>query len=95
MACVGSLVGATMEVDMPTLHRTDYEVQALAEGAIVLYLYDLHFESEVEQSSLNPNIATQVPADHEPPPPLLKSQEHRINLMLVLEIRDRNRSIPP
>jgi hypothetical protein len=54
---VGSLVGATMEVDMSTLHRPDYlrvriatrdvsKIPAVAEGAILPYLYDLYYERE-------------------------------------------------
>jgi hypothetical protein len=57
MTYVGSLVGATAEVDKSTLHRTDYvrvkiasrdisKVPAIAEGAILPYLYDFSYERE-------------------------------------------------
>jgi hypothetical protein len=59
MAYVGSLVGATAEVDKSTLGRTDYvrikiaardmsKVRKRAEGAIIPYLYDFLYEKEVE-----------------------------------------------
>jgi hypothetical protein len=52
---VGSLVGATSEVDESTLNRTDYvrikiaardiaKVHAKAEGAILPFLYDFFYE---------------------------------------------------
>jgi hypothetical protein len=58
LAYVGSLVGATSEVDKSTLSRTDYvrmkittmdvfKVLASVEGAISRYLYDLFYEREV------------------------------------------------
>jgi hypothetical protein len=62
-AYVGSLVGATMEVDMTTFHRVDYvrikiaardasKVPARAEGAILPFLY----EREVEGGASNPCV---------------------------------------
>jgi hypothetical protein len=58
LAYVGSLVGATVEVDKSTLNRTDYvrmkiiardvsKVLASVEGAISQYLYDFFYEREV------------------------------------------------
>jgi hypothetical protein len=58
-AFVGSLVGATMEVDMSTLQRPDFvrikiaardvsKVPARVEGAILPYLFDFFFEREME-----------------------------------------------
>jgi hypothetical protein len=62
MAYVGSLVGATAEVDKSTLGRTDYvrikiaardisKVPERAEGAIIPYLYDFLYEREVEMGT--------------------------------------------
>jgi hypothetical protein len=59
MAFVGSLVGATVDVDETTLNRIDYvsikiaandicKVPAMAEGAILPYLYDFYYEREVK-----------------------------------------------
>jgi hypothetical protein len=59
MTYVGSLVGATAEVDKSTLHRTNYvrvkiasrdisKVPAIVEGAILPYLYDFSYERERE-----------------------------------------------
>jgi hypothetical protein len=56
--CAGSLVGATMDVDEGTLSRTDYvrvkivvkdetKIPAVAEGAIIPFLYDFLYEREV------------------------------------------------
>lgn len=58
LAYVGSLVGATVEVDEKSLARTDYvrvkiacrdvsKVPPTAEGAIIPYMYDFGFEREV------------------------------------------------
>jgi hypothetical protein len=58
MASVGSLVGATTEVDKSTLVRTDYvkikiaardssKLPERAEGAIIPYLYDFLYEREM------------------------------------------------
>jgi hypothetical protein len=59
LAYVGSLVGATIEVDQSSLHGTDYvrmkitardvsKIPAVAEGAILPFMYDFYFEREVE-----------------------------------------------
>jgi hypothetical protein len=59
LAYVGSLVGATSEVDLNSLHRANYvrikiaakdisKVTEVAEGAIVPFLYYFYFEREVE-----------------------------------------------
>jgi hypothetical protein len=56
---VGSLVGATVAVDKTSLNRTDYvrikivsrdvsKIPEVAEGAILPYLYDFHYEREVK-----------------------------------------------
>jgi hypothetical protein len=61
---VGSLVGATGEVDKSTLHMADYvrikiaareiaKVPEVVEGAILSYLYDFCFEREVEWGVAN------------------------------------------
>jgi hypothetical protein len=58
-AYVGSLVGATAKVDKASLNMIDYvririadkdvsKVPKIAEGAILPYLYDFHYEREVE-----------------------------------------------
>jgi hypothetical protein len=78
-AFVGSLVGATMEVDKSTLQRTDYvrikiaarnvnKVLARAEGAILPYMYDFFYEREMESGSSTPGVVLQVPAGKGPPP---------------------------
>jgi hypothetical protein len=64
LAYVGSLVGATREVDHNSLHRANNvrikistkdvsKVHEVVEGAILLYLYDFYFEREVEWGSPN------------------------------------------
>jgi hypothetical protein len=64
LAYVGSLVGATSEVDHNSLHRADYvrikiaakdvsKVPEVVEGAILPYLYDFYFEREVEWGALD------------------------------------------
>jgi hypothetical protein len=69
MVFVGSLVGATEEIDMATLNGADYvrlrivardicKVPEIAEGAILPYLYDFHFERDVEMG--NPPIEISI-----------------------------------
>jgi hypothetical protein len=59
LAYVGSLVGATIEVDQSSLYRTYYvrmkiaardvsKIPEVAEGAILPFMYDFYFEREVE-----------------------------------------------
>jgi hypothetical protein len=83
LAYVGSLGDATMEVDMSTLHIPDYvrvriaamevsKIPIVAEGAIIPYLYDFHYEREVEQGMPKTVSTIQVPADNEPSHPLAK-----------------------
>jgi hypothetical protein len=73
-AFVGSLVAATMEVDMTTLNRVDYvkmkiatkdisKVPGVVEGAIIPYLYDFYYEREVEMGATEPGIVTVVYED--------------------------------
>jgi hypothetical protein len=83
LAYVGSLVDATMEVDVSTLHILAYvrvrivamdvsKIPVVTEGAIIPYLYDFHYEREVEQGIPKPVSTIQVPADNEPSHPLAK-----------------------
>jgi hypothetical protein len=62
MAYVGSLVGATVDVDKSTMGRIDYvrvkiaamgisKVAERAEGAIIPFLYDFLYEREVEMGN--------------------------------------------
>jgi hypothetical protein len=59
MGYVGSLVGVTREVDKSILHRVDYirikittrevdKIPEVVDNAILTYLYDFHFEREME-----------------------------------------------
>jgi hypothetical protein len=81
-AFVGSLVGATAVVDPASLHRTDYvrikiasrdvsKIPEIAEGAILPYLYDFHFEREDEMGGIGQELYVQVPnirdGDHPSP----------------------------
>jgi hypothetical protein len=63
---VGSLMGASMEVDRGTLDRTDYvrvkivvkdetKIPVVAEVAIIPFLYDFHYEREVVSDN-NPTL---------------------------------------
>jgi hypothetical protein len=58
LAYDGSLVGATMEVDFNTLHRSDYvrikiatkeitKIPDVVEGAIIYFMYDFYYERKV------------------------------------------------
>jgi hypothetical protein len=73
-AYAGSLVGATMEVDKGSLHRPDYvrvkiaardvsKVPEIAEGAIIPFLYDFHYEREIEMDI--PNLGIEIPVTSE------------------------------
>jgi hypothetical protein len=68
----GSLVGATADVDRTSLNRTDYvrvkiatrdvsKVPEIVEGTILPYLYDFHYERDVEMGKTTPAITIQVP----------------------------------
>jgi hypothetical protein len=72
VAFVGSLVWATEEIDMATLNWADYvrvrivardvcKVPEIAEGAILPYLYDFHFEREVEMGNPPIEIPITIP----------------------------------
>lgn len=85
VAYVGSLFGATVEVDDKSLTRTDYvrikiacrditKVPPTAEGAIILYLYDFAFEREVEIQikPLVESVQILAPANPQPKKPRLE-----------------------
>jgi hypothetical protein len=68
---VGSLVGATTEVDLASLNKNNYvrskiasrdvsNIPGVAEGAILPYLYDFWFEREVEMMRTEPEILVKV-----------------------------------
>jgi hypothetical protein len=72
VAFVGSLVGATEEIDMATLNQADYvrvrivardvcNVPEIVEGAILPYLYDFHSEREVEMGNAPIVIPITIP----------------------------------
>jgi hypothetical protein len=75
LAYAGSLVGATVEVDKTSVHMSDYgrvkivakdiiKMPAIAEGAIITFLYDFLYEREV---LTEPNVeanAVIVPVDN-------------------------------
>jgi hypothetical protein len=72
VAYVESLVGATVEVDRASLNRTNYvrikiaakdvsKLPKIVEGAIIPYLYDIHYEREVEMGKTTPASTIQVP----------------------------------
>jgi hypothetical protein len=74
IAYVGSLVGATKEVDESTLHRTDYvrikiatrdvtKVSAIAEGEILPFLYDFAFLREVTTENQVDGNTIRVPVN--------------------------------
>jgi hypothetical protein len=71
---VGSLVGATSEIDMSTLNGVDYvrvkitakdilKVPEVVEGAILPYLYDLYYEREVVMEHNQPKIPIVIPQE--------------------------------
>lgn len=68
-----SLVGAIVEVDTTSLGKIDYvrvkivvrdicRIPETAEGGIIPYIYDFHFEREVENVEVEPKIEIQAPA---------------------------------
>jgi hypothetical protein len=73
-AYVGSLVGATVEVDEASLQRPDYvrvkiaaqdvsKVPEIVEGAIIPFLYDFYYEREMEMGDPNPGVDIRVTSE--------------------------------
>jgi hypothetical protein len=74
LAYVGSLVGATSEVDRNSMHRVDFvrikiaakditKVPEVAKGAILPFLYDFYYETEVEETVPNEKRTIKVGSD--------------------------------
>jgi hypothetical protein len=74
VASVGSLVGATMEIDISTLNIVDYvrlkivvkdilKVPEVMEGVTLPYLYDFFFEREMVKEPNQLGIPIVVPED--------------------------------
>jgi hypothetical protein len=74
LAYVGSLVGATAEVDKSTLNKADYarvkiaardvsKIPESAEGAILPYLYEFFYEREVVLEEKKDSVAVSVQDD--------------------------------
>jgi hypothetical protein len=96
-AYAGSLVGATADVDKSSLNRTDYvrvkiaardvsKVPAIAEGAILPYLYDFHYEREVEMGMAIPANTIQVPNTKEDECPKSKKAKTDDQLQKMKEV---------
>jgi hypothetical protein len=76
LAYVGSLVGATREIDKDSLHMTGFvrikivvkdvsKVLEIAKGAILPFLYDFYFEREVEWGVPTEKVAIKVGSGRE------------------------------